>query len=224
MSGSARRLRITVGLAGGATATAAMFGVGTAHAAPAGDAADAATIAALAAGTSGGSAVDGSWLFGAPGSGTDTLSLLGSAATNFTDAGDVLTGLDFGSGSVGDRLDNVANFLTDGLEPAQGAILAHSGSLAGLVDQLFIAPLNQQWFDTSEALLSASQALESATIDGSDPWGTLTALFELNNAVWFQMIPVALASAPVGIVGGLFGDTAGAAAAGAALGLFDLPF
>lgn len=223
MFGSTRRSRITVGLAGGATAAAAMFGVGTAHAAPAGNEADATITAALAAGTSGSSAVDGSWLFGAPVSGTDTISLLGNAATNFTDAADVLTGLDFGSGTVGDRLDNIANILTDRLEPAEGAILAHSGSLAGVVDQLFIAPLNQQWFNTSEALLSASQALESAPIAGSHPFEALTALLEINNVIWFQMIPVALASAPVGIIGGILGDTASAAAAGAALGLFDLP-
>lgn len=229
MLGSAGRLRITVGLAGGATAAAAMLGAGAAQAAPAGNEADAAATAALAAAASTGSGVDGSWLFGAAPSGgdvatTDTVDLLANAATNLSDAGDVLTALEFGNGGMGNRLDSIAAILTDRLEPAQDAILAHSGVLAGLVEQLFLAPLNQQWFDTSEAFLGAAQALESTTIDGSASWGTLTALLELNNVIWFQMIPVALASVPVGIIGDLFADTAGAAVAGSALGLFDLPF
>lgn len=224
-SGGVRRFRSAAGLAGGAAVAAAILGVGTAHAAPSDDVAG--TAVTTAAATSSG--WDGSWLFGDltnPGDAAATtnssVDLLSTAYTNLTDASDLLSGLGNNISSIGDRLDTIAQTLPDKIEPAESAILAHSGSLSGLVDQLFLDPLNQQWLATSDAVLSASQALESATADGSN-LEILTATLQLNGAVWFQLIPTAFASVPVGIVGSFFGDAAGDAAA-VTPDLFDLPF
>ncbi|WP_234812150.1 hypothetical protein [Mycolicibacter longobardus] len=198
MSGHVRRFGVGVGLVSGAVAVAVTLGLG----APAG-ATDQLVGLTAAAGSA------------------DSTDLLIIASTNFLDAKDIYTGIDTSELSdtllravesierIPDILDRVVTLVDDGLAPAQSVILAHSGSLAELIDQLFFAPLNQQWVDASESMLGATQALDSAIADGSVT-DAMSALLEASGVNLFQLLPAMIASAPVLWIGGLFDDAVAA--------------
>ena len=151
--------------------------------------------------------------------------LLVLAATNFLDAKDVFTGIDTTDLSetflsavervqgLSDVLDRTVSVLDNYLSPAEAAILLQSGSMSELVDQLFLTPLNQQWANAAESLLSAAQAFDSAVSDGSVP-DTVAAGLEIIGVDFFQVIPAALMSVPVVLIGSLFDESL-------ATGLFD---
>jgi hypothetical protein len=238
---SARSVRRFVGdasVVGGAIATAAMIGLGSAQAAPGDDVVDIDTDGAI-------SGSDLGWLWGdsvsaavAASTGTGTASSvdwLGTAVTNFTDANELLSSIDTSELSAELQglvqtmdtqtriFDTLTQALTDEIAPAESGILAHFGSLSGLVDQLFFEPYNQQWVDASESLLSASQALDSAIADGSYIDAMWPALQVVGVDV-FQIIPATLGFIPIMIVGDVLGDATGDAAAGAASEILDFPF
>ncbi|OBG41416.1 hypothetical protein A5671_01275 [Mycolicibacter heraklionensis] len=195
MSGDVRRIGVGAGLVGGAVAVALTVGLGGAHA----GAAD--QLAGVAA----------------AGGGADSTDLLIIASTNFFDAKDVIAGIDTSelSGTllsavetaqrIPDILDRFVFIVDDRLAPAESAILAHSGSISSLVDQLFFAPLNQQWADASESMLNAANAFDSAIGDGSVP-GAVTASFQMLGITFSETIPAAIASMPIVWIGSFLDD------------------
>ncbi|ULP49243.1 hypothetical protein [Mycolicibacter virginiensis] len=195
ISGDVRRIGVGAGLVGGAVAVALTVGLGGAHA----GAAD--QLAGVAA----------------AGGGADSTDLLIIASTNFFDAKDVIAGIDTSelSGTllsavetaqrIPDILDRVVFIVDDRLAPAESAILAHSGSISSLVDQLFFAPLNQQWADASESMLNAANAFDSAIEDGSVP-GAVTASFQMLGITFSETIPAAIASMPIVWIGSFLDD------------------
>lgn len=207
MSGDIRRFGVGAGLIGGAVAVALTVGLGGAHA----GAAD--QLAGVAA----------------AGGGADSTDLLIMAGVNFLDAKGVITGIDVSelSGTllsavesaqrIPSILDTFVFMVDDRLVPAESAILAHSGSMSSLIDQLFLAPLNQQWADASESMLNATNAFESAIEDGSVP-GAVSAQFQMLGVIFSETIPAAIASMPIVWIGSLFDDAVTTA------GLFDFSF
>lgn len=207
MSGDIRRFGVGAGLIGGAVAVALTVGLGGAHA----GAAD--QLAGVAA----------------AGGGADSTDLLIMAGANFLDAKGVITGIDVSelSGTllsavesaqrIPSILDTFVFMVDDRLVPAESAILAHSGSMSSLIDQLFLAPLNQQWADASESMLNATNAFESAIEDGSVP-GAVSAQFQMLGVIFSETIPAAIASMPIVWIGSLFDDAVTTA------GLFDFSF
>nr|WP_239652143.1 hypothetical protein [Mycobacterium sp. UM_NZ2] len=195
ISGDVRRIGVGAGLVGGAVAVALTVGLGGAHA----GAAD--QLAGVAA----------------AGGGADSTDLLIIASTNFFDAKDVIAGIDTSelSGTllsavetaqrIPDILDRFVFIVDDRLAPAESAILAHSGSISSLVDQLFFAPLNQQWADASESMLNAANAFDSAIEDGSVP-GAVTASFQMLGITFSETIPAAIASMPIVWIGSFLDD------------------
>ncbi|MGB3473752.1 MAG: hypothetical protein WBA69_03100 [Mycobacterium sp.] len=195
MSGDVRRIGVGAGLIGGAVAVALTVGLGGAQA----GAAD--QLAGVAA----------------AGGGADSTDLLVIAGANFLDAKDVITGIDTSelSGTllsavesaqrIPGILDTLVFMVDDRLAPAESAILAHSGSMSSLIDQLFFAPLNQQWADASESMLNATNAFESAIEDGSVP-GAVSASFQMLGITFSESIPAAIASMPIVWIGSLFDD------------------
>lgn len=195
MSGDVRRLGLGAGLIGGAAAVALTLGLGGAHA----GAAD--QLAGVAA----------------AGGGADSTDLLIMAGANFLDAKDIITGIDTSdlSGTllsavesaqrIPDILDRMVFIVDDRLAPAESSILAHSGSMSSLIDQLFLAPLNQQWADASESMLNATNAFDSGIEDGSVPVAA-SASFQMLGVAFSEMIPAAIASMPVVWIGGLLDD------------------
>lgn len=195
MSGQVRRLGVGAGLVSGAVAVAVTLGLGGAHAGTADQLAGVAVA----------------------GENADSTELLIIASTNFGDAKDVLTGLDTSelSGSLlsaveamhrfPDIMDRAVDIVDDKLAPAEATILEHSGSMSSLIDQLFFAPLNQQWADAGESMLSATQAFESAVADGSLV-DAMSAEFQMLGITFGDVIPLAIASAPVVWIGSLFDD------------------
>ncbi|WP_234783272.1 hypothetical protein [Mycolicibacter heraklionensis] len=195
ISGDVRRIGVGAGLVGGAVAVALTVGLGGAHA----GAAD--QLAGVAA----------------AGGGADSTDLLIIASTNFFDAKDVIAGIDTSelSGTllsavetaqrIPDILDRFVFIVDDRLAPAESAILAHSGSISSLVDQLFFAPLNQQWADASESMLNAANAFDSAIGDGSVP-GAVTASFQMLGITFSETIPAAIASMPIVWIGSFLDD------------------
>lgn len=195
MSGQVRRLGIGAGLVSGAVAVAVTLGLGGAHAGTADQLAGVAVA----------------------GENADSTELLIIASTNFGDAKDVLTGLDTSelSGSLlsaveamhrfPEIMDRAVDIVDDKLAPAEATILEHSGSMSSLIDQLFFAPLNQQWADAGESMLSATQAFESAVADGSLV-DAMSAEFQMLGITFGDVIPLAIASAPVVWIGSLFDD------------------
>lgn len=165
----------------------------------------------------------------ANGENLDSTDLLVIASTNFVDAKDVFTGIDTtdlsgtllsaveAMDSLPDLLDRTVSILDDRLLPAEAAILAQSGSMATLVDQLFLAPLNQQWADAGESMLSTLQAFDVAVAGGSVP-DVLTAGIQILGVDFLQVIPAAIASVPVVWIGSLLDDAV------ATPGLFDFAF
>ncbi len=106
---------------------------------------------------------------------------------------------------IPDILDRFVFIVDDRLAPAESAILAHSGSISSLVDQLFFAPLNQQWADASESMLNAANAFDSAIEDGSVP-GAVTASFQMLGITFSETIPAAIASMPIVWIGSFLDD------------------
>lgn len=242
------RLGTDVGVAGGVVAAAVVLGIGAAHAAPADDgpAVAAATASAAAAGSTSGSGFDGlagvlDKLFGigattgSAAATTNPADLLSTATTNFTDADHLLTGMDVSgvdsqlqlpeiiTAQTG-MLDTVTNVLTDYVGPVESAVSADSGSLSGLVDQLFFDPLNQNWADASTALLAADQGLDTAVAGGVDS-DISSALLQIDGIELSQVLPAVFESIPFIIFSPLFGvDVAGDAAAAAIPDLLNIPF
>lgn len=132
-----RRWGVGVSLAGGGVVSAAMIGVAAAHA-------DTPTPA----------------------------DLLGDAQTELTYANQVLNGIDVPVEPPGTVVGQLAQqeFALDNLshlQSAEAVISSHDGALSGLVNQLFFTPLDQGWYNTSEAVLNADQALAAAVASGS---------------------------------------------------------
>lgn len=156
---------------------------------------------------------------------TGSSDLLEAAVTDFLEAKDVYTGIDTSElsdsvlGAVGamERMpgivDRMVDLMGDRLEPAEAAILGHSGSLADLIDQLFFAPLNQQWADAGESMLDATQAFDAALADGSMP-DVIGASFDVLGVIWLEAMPAVFASVPIVWVGSLFDPVDMAAFAG----------
>lgn len=195
MSGRVHRCGVGAGLIGATVAVALTLGAGGAHA----DVAD--QLAGIAV----------------VGSSADSTDMLIIAGTNFLDAKDVLAGID-SSDLSGDLLsavetlhrqigimDKAVDILDDKLIPAESSILTHSGSMSDLIDQLFFAPLNQQWENASDSMLSATQAFETAIADGSLS-DAMSAQLQIIGVDFFQLIPAAIASVPVVWIGSLFDD------------------
>lgn len=190
-----RRFGVGVGLVSGAVAVAVTIGLGGAHAG---------TTDQLA-----GIAVAGD--------NADSTELLIIAGTNFRDAGDIVTGIDTSelSGSLLSAveaihrfpsiMDRTVDIVADKLAPAEAAILEHSGSMSSLIDQLFFAPLNQQWADAGASMLDATQAFETAVAEGSLADATSTE-FQMLGLTFTEVIPLALVSAPVVWIGSIFDD------------------
>ncbi|MEB3020918.1 hypothetical protein [[Mycobacterium] crassicus] len=199
MSGQVSRFGVGASLVGGTVAVALTLGLGGAHA----DAAD--QFAGIAT----------------AGSSADSTELLFIASTNFLDAKDIFTGIDTSdlSGELlsavegfhrqSSILDRAVEILDGNLVPAESSILANSGSLSDLIDQLFLAPLNQQWANAGESMLTATQAFDTAIADGSLA-DTLSAQFQILGVDFFQVIPAALASMPVVWIGSIFDDAVNA--------------
>lgn len=233
-----RRVGTGIGLTGAAMAAAAMVGLGAAHAAPGGD-----VVEVVPGGADARSGADALGPYVtmwdqaaqqalASGNPADSLS---TASTNFTDAGNVFSGVDVSglSGQVQQNatalidsqtkiVDSVVNFLDDHVGPAESAISAHSGSLSDLADQLFLDPLNQQWIDASESLLNAGQAFDTAVTDGSTA-DMGAALLQTFGVDLFQIVPTIFESIPTLSFGDMLADVAGDTAA-VTPDLFDLPF
>lgn len=195
MSGRVHRCGVGAGLIGGTVAAALTIGLGGAHA----DAADQLAGIAVA------------------GSSADSTDLLSIAGTNFLDAKDILTGIDSSDLSgdllsavealhrLPDLLGRTVTLLDGHLVPAETSILENSGSLSELIDQLFFAPLNQQWENASDSILSATQAFDTAIGDGSLS-DAISAQLQIIGVDFFQIIPAAIASIPVVWIGSLFDD------------------
>lgn len=153
----------------------------------------------------------------AAGQNADASDLLAMASTNFLDAKDIYTGIDTtelsdqvasaveGLHRQADILDRAVNILDNHVSPAEAAILSQSGSMAELIDQLFFTPLNQQWADSSESMLTAMQAFDGAVASGSMP-DIMAAGLQMLGVDFFQVIPAALMSVPVVWIGSLFDD------------------
>ncbi|GFG69888.1 hypothetical protein [Mycolicibacter senuensis] len=195
MAAYGRRFGVGVGLVSGAVAVAVTIGLGGAHA---GTADQLAGIAVA-------------------GDNADSTELLIIAGTNFGDARDVITGIDTSELSDSmlsavaalDRfpsiIDRTVDIVSDRLAPAEATILEHSGSMSSLIDQLFFAPLNQQWADAGESMLDAAQEFEGAVGEGSVA-DAMSAQFQMLGITFGEVIPLALVSAPVVWIGSLFDD------------------
>jgi hypothetical protein len=196
MDSHVRRLGAGAGFIGVTLAVALTFGPGGAQA----DAADQLAGIAVA------------------GSSADSTDLLISASTNFVDAKDIFTGIadsDLSGDLLSavealhrqpDILDRAVSIVDDHLVPAESSILANSGSMSELIDQLFFSPLNQQWADAGESMLSAMQVFDTAIADGSLP-DVVSAELQILGVDFFQLIPAAISSIPVMWIGSLLDDT-----------------
>ncbi|MGH3562866.1 MAG: hypothetical protein ACRDTN_13995 [Mycobacterium sp.] len=83
------------------------------------------------------------------------------------------------------------------LESAESTISAHDGSLSSLVDQLFFDPINQGWANTTEGILTADQAFDSALAAGSGAEGAALAAAFADIPVlgdFFDSFPVIIAA------------------------------
>ncbi|OBY29985.1 hypothetical protein ACT18_19940 [Mycolicibacter kumamotonensis] len=152
------------------------------------------------------------------GSSADSTDLLISASTNFLDAKDIFSGIadsDLSGDLLSavealhrqpDILDRAVSIVDDHLVPAESSILANSGAMSELIDQLFFSPLNQQWADAGESMLSAMQVFDTAIADGSLP-DVVSAELQILGVDFFQLIPAAISSIPVMWIGSLLDDT-----------------
>jgi hypothetical protein len=145
---------------------------------------------------------------------TSPLDLLGDAQSALTDANQALGQIDV-SGLTGDEagvgpsittlIDTQDHALTilDKLDSAESAILSFdNGSLSNFVSPL-LTNLDQQWYQTTEALLSADQSIAGAVSGGSFA-DILTAQFEALTPD-AQLIGDAFQSLPTEWIGSLFG-------------------
>jgi hypothetical protein len=142
------------------------------------------------------------------------LDLLGDAQSALIDANQVLGQIDV-SGLTGDEagvgpgittlLDTQDHALTalDKLDSAESAILSiDNGSLSNFISPLF-TNLDQQWYQTTEALLSADQSIAGAVSGGSFA-DILAAQFEAL-APDAQLVSDSFQSLPTDWIGSLFG-------------------
>src|SRR3984957_22617 len=145
---------------------------------------------------------------------TSPLDLLGNAQSALTDANQVLGQIDV-SGLTGDEagvgpsittlIDTQDHALTalDKLGSAESAILSvDNGSLSNFISPLF-TNLDQQWYQTAEALLGADQSIASAVSGGSFA-DILAAQFEAL-APDAQLVSDSFQSLPTDWIGSLFG-------------------
>jgi hypothetical protein len=145
---------------------------------------------------------------------TSPLDLLGDAQSALTDANQALGQIDV-SGLTGDEagvgpsittlIDTQDHALTilDKLDSAESAILSFdNGSLSNFVSPL-LTNLDQQWYQTTEALLSADQSIAGAVSGGSFA-DILAAQFEALTPD-AQLIGDAFQSLPTEWIGSLFG-------------------
>jgi hypothetical protein len=145
---------------------------------------------------------------------TSPLDLLGDAQSALTDANQVLGQIDV-SGLTGDEagvgpgittlIDTQDHALTalDKLDSAESAILSFdNGSLSNFISPLF-TNLDQQWYQTTEALLSADQSIASAVSGGSFA-DILAAQFEALGPD-AQLVSDSFQSIPTDWIGSLFG-------------------
>jgi hypothetical protein len=157
---------------------------------------------------------------------TSPLDLLGDAQVALTDANQVLGQIDVSS-LTGDEA-GVASFIgtqtgiqdhaltaLDKLDSAESAILSFdNGSLSNLISPLF-TNLDQQWYQTGEAVLGADQSLASAVAGGS-----FTDMIEAQYEVLThssQLLSDTFQSIPTEWIGSLFGAGRGAAEAASEL-------
>jgi hypothetical protein len=145
---------------------------------------------------------------------TGPLDLLGDAQSALTDANQVLGQIDV-SGLTGDEAgvgpsittlidtqDHALSIL-DKLDSAESAILSFdNGSLSNFVSPL-LTNLDQQWYQTTEALLGADQSIASAVSGGSFA-DILAAQFEALTPD-AQLISDSFQSLPTEWIGSLFG-------------------
>jgi hypothetical protein len=147
------------------------------------------------------------------------LDLLGDAQSALIDANQVLgqidvSGLTADEAGVGpsittliDTQDHALTIL-DKLDSAESAILSFdNGSLSNFVSPL-LTNLDQQWYQTTEALLSADQSIAGAVSGGSFA-DILTAQFEALTPD-AQLIGDAFQSLPTEWIGSLFGASSSA--------------
>jgi hypothetical protein len=145
---------------------------------------------------------------------TSPLDLLGDAQSALIDANHVLGQIDV-SGLTGDEagvgpsittlIDTQDHALTalDKLDSAESAILSvDNGSLSNFISPLF-TNLDQQWYQTTEALLGADQSIASAVSGGSFA-DILAAQFE-SLAPDAQLVSDSFQSLPTDWIGSLFG-------------------
>jgi hypothetical protein len=145
---------------------------------------------------------------------TSPLDLLGDAQSALTDANQVLgqidvSGLTADEAGVGpsittliDTQDHALTIL-DKLDSAESAILSFdNGSLSNFVSPL-LTDLDQQWYQTTEALLGADQSIASAVSGGSFA-DILAAQFEALTPD-AQLVGDSFQSLPTEWIGSLFG-------------------
>jgi hypothetical protein len=145
---------------------------------------------------------------------TSPLDLLGDAQSALTDANQALGQIDV-SGLTGDEagvgpsittlIDTQDHALTilDKLDSAESAILSFdNGSLSNFVSPL-LTDLDQQWYQTTEALLGADQSIASAVSGGSFA-DILAAQFEALTPD-AQLVGDSFQSLPTEWIGSLFG-------------------
>jgi hypothetical protein len=145
---------------------------------------------------------------------TSPLDLLGDAQSALTDANQVLGQIDV-SGLTGDEagvgpgittlIDTQDHALTalDKLDSAESAILSvDNGSLSNFISPLF-TNLDQQWYQTTEALLSADQSIAGAVSGGSFA-DILAAQFAALGPD-AQLVSDSFQSLPTDWIGSLFG-------------------
>lgn len=145
---------------------------------------------------------------------TSPLVVLGDAQSALIDANQVLGQIDV-SGLTGDEagvgpgittlIDTQDHALTalDKLDSAESAILSvDNGSLSNFISPLF-TNLDQQWYQTAEALLGADQSIASAVSSGSFA-DILEAQFEVL-APDAQLVSDSFQSIPTDWIGSLFG-------------------
>jgi len=145
---------------------------------------------------------------------TSPLVVLGDAQSDLIDANQVLGQIDV-SGLTGDEagvgpnittlIDTQDHALTalDKLDSAESAILSFdNGSLSNFVSPLF-TNLDQQWYQTAEALLGADQSIASAVSGGSFA-DILAAQFE-SLTPDAQLLSDSFQSLPTDWIGSLFG-------------------
>ncbi len=134
---------------------------------------------------------------------TDPIGLLDGAETELTDANQVLSEIPTqGNLNLAAEVANLTGSddttlqLLGHLETFEDKILANDGSLSVLINPL-LTNLDQNWYNATEGLLSADQALDAAALSGSGlqaaELGVAAADFQMLGPV-FDSIPVAFAS------------------------------